>query len=797
MSMLALSVNFSISTGICCSKCQSSADPFAIPEQADAIKKQVEFFYLSDVTLGEGIFKHAMMLDRDYILALNPDRLLAPYYKEAGKTPKAENYTNWENTGLDGHIGGHYLSALSLMYASTKDAAVKERLDYYISELKSLQAQDGYLSGVPRGREIWKEVSQGNIQAGSFSLNRGWVPLYNIHKIFAGLKDCYTLTGNEDAKIMLIKLTDWFYTTVQNLSDAQIQDMLRSEYGGLNESFADVYEITGDKKYLELARKFSHDALLIPMSESNNTLTGMHANTQIPKVIGFKRIADLSGVEKFNEASVYFWDEVVNNRTVSIGGNSVREHFHPGDNFRPMLEDVQGPETCNTYNMLKLSKMLYATSDDAKYVDFYERAMYNHILSTQHPATGGFVYFTPMRSGHNRKYSQPHECFWCCVGSGIENHAKYGEMIYARNEESLFVNLFIPSTLEWNDKNMKITQSTNFPYEDRTELTVNTSKSRKMNISFRIPQWTDKANIEIFVNGKKADYNTDINKDYATVSRKFKDGDKLTYKVNMSLHTMQLPDKSDNYSLMYGPVVLAARIPFEESAFNIFADDSRGGHIAETKLLPLSDMPKLIGNTESVIAKIEKVNANELKFRIAKESVYPSRGEDLIIEPFFKIHEDRYAVYFPIVSKEECAKLAILDKEAQEKAQILESITVDHIGCGEQQPESDHFIDFDNSWIGYDNNGHFRVTKSYFSYLIKNNSPSSSVIVYSHDNNRSRETSVYINETLLGSIIPENGKSEYSFSIPEEYKNEKQFKLSFKTADKKQSHNIYGVRVVR
>ena len=408
------------------------------------LPQKINTFPVSDVRLTSGMFKHAEDLDICYLMGLNPDRLLAPYMKEAGLKPKAENYPNWENTGLDGHIGGHYLSALSYMYASTGNEEIGKRLDYFLSELKRCQdaSGNGYLCGVPDGKTIWNEIKEGKINANPFGLNDRWVPLYNIHKTYAGLRDAYLVAGKEEAKGMLVALTDWMMNIVSGLTDEQIQDMLRSEHGGLNEVFADVYAITGDEKYLELAKRFSHRFILDPLVEKKDMLTGNHANTQIPKVIGFKRIADLDGNQEWSSASEFFWNTVVENRSVSIGGNSVREHFHKSDDFSSMMTSEQGPETCNTYNMLRLTKLLYGTSGEVNYMDYYERALYNHILSSQNPVQGGFVYFTPMRSGHYRVYSQPQNCFWCCVGSGMENHARYGEMIYASRDNELIVNIF-------------------------------------------------------------------------------------------------------------------------------------------------------------------------------------------------------------------------------------------------------------------------------------------------------------------------------------------------------------------
>ncbi|RZK61765.1 MAG: glycosyl hydrolase, partial [Pedobacter sp.] len=336
-------------------------------------KYPFELFKSSEVTLLNGVFKQAESTDLRYMLALNADRLLAPYLREAGLKPKADSYTNWENTGLDGHMGGHYLTALSLMYASTGDLKVAERLKYMLSELKRCQdaSGDGYIGGVPGSKKLWADIATGKIEAETFSLNKKWVPLYNIHKIFAGLRNAYLYTGNLEAKEMLLKYGNWFVWLTAKLSNEQIQLMLKSEHGGINEVLADVYEITGDKKYLKLAYQFSDRGILDPLSKSEDRLNGIHANTQIPKIIGFKRIADLNRDSLYGKAASFFWDEVVGKRSVANGGNSVREHFNPMNDFSSMISSVEGPETCNSYNMLKLTKLFYESEGRTNYIDYY------------------------------------------------------------------------------------------------------------------------------------------------------------------------------------------------------------------------------------------------------------------------------------------------------------------------------------------------------------------------------------------------------------------------------------------
>lgn len=351
---------------------------------------KIQYFKLQDVRLLSSPFKKAQQADLTYLMKPDPDRLLAPYLKEAGLKPKARNYSNWESRGLDGHTAGHYLSALSMMYASTSNKRLLERVNYMVGELKRCQEQDpsGYIGGVPNGKEMWDKVAKGEVDA----VKSRWVPWYNIHKIFCGLRDAYLFTGSQRAKKILVKLSDWCWEETHNLTTEQMQEMLQTEYGGMNKVLADVARITGDKKYLELAKRFSKHSLLDPLLKKEDKLTGLHANTQIPIVLGFERIAQETGNQNWQQAASFFWNTVVYNRSLVFGGNSVEEHFNPVNDFSRMITSSQGPETCKTYNMLKLTRMLYQVSGDPKYMDYYDRALYNQILSTENRKRGGFVY---------------------------------------------------------------------------------------------------------------------------------------------------------------------------------------------------------------------------------------------------------------------------------------------------------------------------------------------------------------------------------------------------------------------
>ena len=763
------------------------------------LSKQVHYFDLQDVQLLDSDFQKAQQLDLAYLMALDPDRLLAPFFRESGLPAKAESYTNWENTGLDGHIAGHYLSALSLMYASTANADIKNRLDYMLNALQQCQDANGngYIGGVPQGKQIWNEIKEGNIRAGGFSLNGKWVPLYNIHKTYAGLRDAYLYTGSQQAKEMLVKMTDWAIMLVASLSEEQIQDMLRSEHGGLNETFADVAAITQNPIYLKLAKDFSQQRLLSSLMVKEDKLTGQHANTQIPKVLGFKRIADVSNDAQWNDAARFFWDTVIEQRSVVFGGNSVSEHFNAVNDFSKMLQSVEGPETCNTYNMLRLTKMLFQTNPQSKYLDYYERALYNHILSTQNPTTGGLVYFTQVRPGHYRTYSQPQTSMWCCVGSGIENHAKYGELIYAYANDDLYVNLFIPSKLAWADKNVEITQETTFPYEGKTTFLINPAADTKFTLNIRKPKWLASAPI-IYVNKEQyAATATDLG---FAISRVWKKGDKVTMELPMEIQVEQMPDKSNYYSLLYGPIVLAAKTT-NDDLVNLFANDSRMGHVAAGKQIPLKDLPILAAEPDQIVRQVKPLADKPLHFEL--ESLYKGKNAvKMELEPFYKIHESRYIMYWPQTTKsglkEWQQKIEIQEKEALK----LNGRTVDKIVNGEQQPESDHFIKEQASRAGAIEDTRWREAQGWFSYtLTKRNNKNEVLYIKYLDIDKDRSTAILINDEPFHLITtndsPSGQPKEIMLDLPKQLKDKSTFDIKFQGTNQKTSHKFLEVRVLK
>jgi DUF1680 family protein len=694
---------------------------------------QMQLFDLKEVRLKEGPFKNAQDVDLKYILELNPDRLLAPYLIASGLPVKAERYGNWESIGLDGHIAGHYLSALAMMYASTGNPEVKTRLDYMIGELEKCQQKNGngYVGGIPQGKVFWDRIHNGDIDGSNFGLNNTWVPLYNIHKLFAGLTDTYHYTGNEKAKEVLIKLGDWFIELIRPLSEEQIQNILKTEHGGINESFADLYIITKDKKYLETAEKVSHLAILNPLENRQDKLTGLHANTQIPKVIGFEKIGRLSGNKEMTAAAQFFWENVTQKRSVAFGGNSFAEHFNPTEDFSGMLKSNQGPETCNSYNMERLSKALFLDKNQVSYLDFYERTLYNHILSSQHPEKGGFVYFTPIRPNHYRVYSQPETSMWCCVGSGLENHSKYGELIYSHSDNDVFVNLFIPSTLDWKEKDIYIEQSTKFPYQNSTDLVLKLKKTTTFSMNIRCPEWAQ--DFEISINGKLQKIEAKPS-NYVVLNRKWKSGDQISVTFKTSTHLENLPDGSNWSAFVNGPIVLAAKTS-NKDLDGLFADDSRMGHVASGKYYPLDQAYAMIGDKATYIAKLKDLG--NLRFHL----------DSLELQPFFEIHDARYQMYFQNYTKEQYQEKHALLKQQEIEALALEAKTIDKINCGEQQSEVDHRYKGEKSDSGYEDTKAWRSTKSYISYqLLNKNKAGKYLDISCTDDSKTDKITILINE---------------------------------------------------
>jgi len=679
-------------------------------------------FPLGDVTLLDGPFKHARDLNIEVLLKYDVDRLLAPYRKEAGLPEKAKCYPNWE--GLDGHVGGHYLSSLAMNYAATGNTECKKRMDHMISELKACQEANalkypdwgvGYVGGIPNSAGLWPKIKTGEVAV----IWKYWAPYYNIHKMFAGLRDAWLYTGNVDAKNIFLNFCDWAINITAGLNDAQMEEMLGNEHGGMDEVLADAYQISGNEKYLAGAKRYSHKVFLEPLSRGIDNLDNKHANTQIPKFIGFERIAELSGDAKYDKAGSFFWETVTTNRSLAFGGNSRREHFPAKESCIDFINVNDGPESCNSYNMLKLTEDLFRVRPSAKYADYYERTILNHILSSQHPEHGGYVYFTPARPRHYRVYSAPNEAMWCCVGTGMENHGKYNQFIYTHSNDSLYLNLFIASELNWKEKGLKIKQETSFPDEEQTKLTI-TDVSSNFKLMVRYPVWVSKGALKITVNGKEVSC-TAAPSSYVSIDRKWKKGDVVQITLPMHNTIEHLPNVPEYIAIMHGPVLLGAKTGTEDLK-GLIADDGRWGQNASGDYLPVDKAPILIDdNIEMIADKLVPVKDKSLNFTLNVKMGNPA---ELTLEPFYKIHDARYMMYWLALSnsgyKAYTDSLANIEKEKLD----LEKSTIDQVAIGEQQPETDHAMQLEKSNKGNNLNEFFREASDggYFSYDLSTKS---------------------------------------------------------------------------
>jgi len=710
-------------------------------------QQPVQFFPLRDVRLLEGPFLDAVNANRQYLLAHDPNRLLSPFLREAGLSPKAKPYGNWESMGLDGHTAGHYLSALSFMIASgaDPDEQLRKRLDYMIEELAKVQEAngDGYIGGISGSKEYWRQVGQGHVEL----MRNRWAPWYNLHKMFAGLRDAYLHGGNEKARELLISYGNWCERITSGLTDAQMQRMLDTEYGGMNEVLADIYAITADKRYIDLAQRFNHRRLFDPLMNRQDRLTGLHANTQIPKVVGMERIAALLNDDRLHTGAVFFWETVVRNRSVAFGGNSVSEHFNDPNDFSGMIAHREGPESCNTYNMLRLTKELFKAEPKAAYADFYERALYNHILASINPTRPGYVYFTPIRPDHYRVYSQPEVAFWCCVGTGMENPGRYGEFIYAKGKDQLYVNLFIPSVLTMADGSLVLRQQTRFPDEPRTRLSLKLAKPRTFTLNIRHPAWIGTGKLVIKVNGRGIDTRSTPSS-YAAIERQWADGDTVDVDLPMQLRMERLPDGSDWVAFLYGPVLLA-KPGGTDRMDGLFADGGRMSHVAHGPMVPLDRVPALV-TTEAELLRhvVEDRSAGPLHFRIM-DVIEPAEPNGLPLVPFFRLHERRYQIYWELTTAQKVAarreRLA-----AQEHAEAArQAATIDSIAVGKQQDEVEHDLEGEAMETGIYNGRRWRHG-AWIQYTLDPRGAKEAIlsVIYSGDD-RGREFDIMVNGTVI------------------------------------------------
>ena len=653
----------------------SAAAALGVPRFAlGALAESPRPFPLAAVRLKPSPWLDAVDSNRAYLKRLEPDRLLHNYREQAGLPAKALPYGGWEAETISGHTLGHYLSACSLMHAQTGDDDCRARTDYIVAELAACQRAggDGYVGGLTRknpatgaiepGRRVLEDVARGDIRSARFDLNGSWSPFYSWHKLFAGLLEANAQCGNGAALGVAAELATYIERKLAPLGAAQMQSVLATEFGGMSESLAELSARTGEARWLALARRFHHHDVLDPLVAQRDELAYLHANTQIPKVIGLARRAELESDPTLLAGARFFWDAVTARRSYVIGGNSDRECFQEPDSISRYITE-QTCESCNTYNMLKLTRHLFAAAPRAAYFDYYERAHLNHIMAQHRPSDGMFAYMVPLMSGAAREWSEPFDSFWCCVGTGMESHAKHGDSIYWRDDDTLFVNLYIPSELDWAERGARVALDTRYPFDERAALQFREiGGGAPLTVAMRLPGWC--VSPSATVNGRSIQATRGPD-GYLRIRRRWKAGDRIELSLPAPLRLEATPDDAQTVALLRGPLVLAADLGPAAQGFE-------GPEPALVATDPLGTFSAL----------------DESAARYATRG--SGRPSDFEFSPFFRQYDRRTAVYFRRYTPAAWdAALALRAAERERQAE-LDARSVDVIRLGVADDEIRH-----------------------------------------------------------------------------------------------------------
>lgn len=750
---------------------------------ADKVPKKATPFLLSEVRITGGPFKRAMDKDAAWLLSLEPDRFLHRFRAHAGLQPKGAMYGGWETQGVSGHSMGHYLSACAMMYAAGGGLLFKSKVDYIVRELADCQQarKTGYVGGIPDEDKIWEEVAAGNIRSQGFDLNGGWVPWYTVHKVLAGLIDAYTYAGNKQAKEVAVRLCNWMGEKFSRLTKAQWQTMLECEHGGMNEALANMYALTGDQKYLALSRKFHHKKILEPLAEKKDVIRGVHANTQIPKIIGCARRYELTGAPADHAASDYFWDLVVHHYSYVIGGNSDHERFSNAPDHLSNFLSTNTTETCNSYNMLKLTAHLFELDPQASFMDFYERTLYNHILASQNPEDGMVLYYLPLATGAQKKFGSPDNDFWCCTGTGMENHAKYGQDIYYKaNDGGLYVNLFIPSTLTWKEKGAMLEMTTAYPDSGRVSLSFAEMPAGKgsWTVYIRRPWWA-KEGATVSVNGRPVAVGTPAG-GYIPVQHAWKKGDVIEMIFPLSLYTEAMPDNTGQKAFLYGPLVLAGRLGKEP--------------------IRKRDVPVFVATPTNLAQWIKPQGTGGNTF------VAMADGKAMVLLPLYKVVDERYAVYWNFFSQNEWQKQQQVFEAERKAEEELERRTLDLMRIGEMQPERDHNFRGERTNTGEVDGIRWRdaVNGGWFSFTLNTKSAAEATLqcTYWGGDGSGREFDILVDGDKIATerlkVQSKPGAYTIDYPVPSALlKGKQQVTVRFQALPGKTAGGLFGCRLLK
>ena len=696
---------------------------FPMMKVAPKIPLKARPFNLKHVRLLDGPFHRAMERTRKYLHALESERLLHFFRKTAGLEAPGKPMGGWETAEVRGHTMGHYLSACALMAASTGDKKLKAKAERIVAELAKCQKAlgGGYLSAYPESF-IDRVIAR----------KRVWAPWYTLHKIYAGLIDMYVHCGSAQALEVAQGMAAWAKGRLDPLDEAAMQGMLNTtEQGGMNEALANLYGLTGDERWLALSRRFVQKRYVEPLARGEDRLKGEHVNSFIPNIIGTARQYELTGEPGDRKIAEFFWNQVTGARCYCTGGTSNDEHWRsdPGKLADQLGDHTQ--ETCCTYNMLKLTRHVFTWTADAQCADYYERALINSILATQDPATGMMMYFVPLAPGRWKYFNLPREAFWCCTGTGMENHAKYGDSIYFHDDGGVFVNLFIASELTWEAKGVRIRQETNFPRQEGTSLIVRAEKPVEFELRVRVPGWTGQALttevgfelrmpgrfVTAKLNGKpiKIDARPGT---YAIIRRTWKDGDRLDVRLPMALWAWPMPDDKTLVAVMYGPLVLAGRLG-AEGLTKALTYTSRNWFAFPKD--EIASAPTIVTDDPNLAAWIKPVEGKPLTFRTAGVG----RPEDVTLVPYHMLFNERYAVYWRVVGEQKWRAMEAERKARRAKADArrreLARRLVDEVKIGDSASEREHGLKQERSSAGVHLGRRWRHAPGggWFSYEMK------------------------------------------------------------------------------
>jgi uncharacterized protein len=747
---------------------------------------------LPAVRLTGGPLKQAQDLNAKYLLSLEPDRMLAFYRQRAGLAPKAEPYGGWDGDGrnLTGHIAGHYLSGVSLMWAATGDPRFKERADHIVSELKIVQDKhgDGFAGALAGVREAFADMSRGQIKSANFDLNGLWSPWYTLHKTYAGLRDAYRHTGNRTALDVEIKFAEWAERVLAPMSDEQVQRMLGTEFGGMNEVLADLYADTGDRRWLTLSRRFEHKAVLDPLKRREDPLDGLHGNTQVPKLMGSAARFGYAGDKNDQVAATFFWDRVVNHHTFATGGHGKDEYFREPDRLSQIV-DGRTAETCNVYNMLKLTRRLFALEPKIEYAEFEERALFNHILGSIDPKDGATCYMVPVGRGFRREYQDMSRSFTCCVGSGMESHALHGDGIYYESDDRLWVNLYAPSTARWDAAGLRLDVATSFPEGESATLKVALKAAKAFTLSMRRPSWAGNG-FAVAVNGTPV-RNLPAAGSYVDIKRTWKTGDIVSLALPKSLRLDTLADEKRVAAVMWGPLVLAGDLgPAPE----------RGEGEPRRPEPPRPSVPLLVAADRPVADWLKPAGGQPGAFR----SSGVGKDSDVDFVPFYQLHRRTYAAYWDIVTPAEYdAKVAEIAAE-RERLRRLDAATVASVPIGDTASEKKfNQQGEETSVVRADGRAGRRAAKWFsFDLPVDSSKPAALVVTYNSDTRQTRSFELLADGQRVGQQTIERSSVSRFFDVeyaldPQLLRGKDTIAVRFQAAVGSEVAPVFGIRTVR